>query len=236
MKKITYLIILLFSFKGFAQVAPLQDYTWYLEKLVVNGNDFPPPVAYQNSYTATFGNNSNYPENYFEAPCYPVEIELTYNLNQSFTIDFSTTPMDCDGVPINVVEYDEMILEDFLNSIYSGSNPYTYTFNNLSTYIELTITNANGVQAIYCNEQLAVGSKEKLQVNLFPNPVVSNFQLETKQGKEIKSVRIFSVNGKEVLIFKEIESSYDVSRLSQGIYFVQVESERGKSVMKLIKK
>lgn len=234
MKKITYLIILLFSFKGFAQVAPLQDYTWYLEKLVVNGNDFPPPVAYQNSYTATF--DSNYSYCLFDASCYPLDTELAYNQNQSFNINNTGTPLDCGGVPAYIIDFEEIFMEDFTKLGLPGFNPYAYTFSNQSNYIELTITNANGVQAIYHNEQLAVGSKKKLQVNLFPNPVVSNFQLEMEQGKEIKSVRIFSVNGKEVLSFKEIQSSYDVSSFSQGIYFVQVESERGKSVMKLIKK
>jgi len=234
MRKITFLLFLLFSFKSFAQVAPLQDYTWYLEKLVINGNDILPPTAYQNSYTVTFGNTSNYPENYFEAPCYPVEFELTYNQNQSFTIDFAGSPLDCDGVPTNVVEYDERILEDFFNLGYSAFNPYTYVFSTFSNYIELTITNGNGDQAVYRNQQLAVSKKEKLEVNLYPNPVSSNFQLEWKE--EIRSVRVFSVNGKEILKYKEAKSNYDISHFNSGIYFVEVEGRRSKSILKLIKR
>ncbi|MDQ7916282.1 T9SS type A sorting domain-containing protein [Mesonia sp. MT50] len=234
MKKITYLIILLFSFKGFAQVAPLQDYTWYLEKLVINGNDFPPPVAYQNSYTVIFEDNN--PSCLFDAPCYPLNTDLTYNQNQSFNINNTGTPLDCGGVPAYAIDFEEIFMEDFTNLGLPGFNPYVYTFNNQSTYIELTITNANGVQAIYSNEQLVVVSKNKLQVQLSPNPVVSNFQLEMEQGKEIKSVRIFSVNGKEVLKFNETQSIYDVLQLSQGIYFVQTETEKGKSIIKIVKR
>ncbi|MGO2357776.1 T9SS type A sorting domain-containing protein [Mesonia sp.] len=233
MKKITYLIILVFSFKAFAQVAPLQDHTWYLEKLVINGNDFPPPAAYQNSYTVIFENNN--PNCLFGAPCYPLYTDLTYNQNQSFTINNTSTPLDCGEIPPYVIDFEEIFMEDFTNSGLPGFNPYVYTFSNQSTYIQLTITNANGVQAIYRNEQLAVASKEKMEVNLFPNPVMSNFQLKMEQEKEIRSVRIFSVNGKEVSSFKEIQQSYDVSQLSQGIYFVQIETEERKNIIKLVK-
>jgi len=101
--------------------------------------------------------------------------------------------------------------------------------------IVLTITNANGDQAIYRSQQLAIGSKAKVEVNLYPNPVTNNFQLEIETGKEIKTVRIFSVNGKEVLSFKEVQDSYDVSELPQGIYFVNIESKTGQSMKKMLK-
>ncbi|MDT0295247.1 T9SS type A sorting domain-containing protein [Mesonia ostreae] len=233
MKKLTYLIILMFSFKGFAQVAPLQDHTWYLEKLVINGNDFPPPAAYQNSYTVLFEDNS--PHCLFGAPCYSLYTDLTYNQNQSFTINNTNTPLDCGEIPPYVIDFEEMFMDNFTNSGLPGFNPYVYTFSNQSTYIQLTITNANGVQAIYRNEQLAVGNKKEVEVTLFPNPVGSKFQLEMEQEKKIRSVRIFSVNGKEILKFNEAQSSYDVSQLKQGIYFIQIETEERKSIIKLMK-
>lgn len=234
MRKIIYLIILVFSFEGFAQVTPLQDHTWYLEKLIINGNDFSPPTGYQNFYTVLFDDNNPYC--LFDAPCYPLYTDLTYHQNQSFTINNTGTPLDCGILPPHVIDFEEMFMDNFTNLGLPGFNPYTYTFNNLSNYIVLTITNANGVQAIYRNEQLEVIGDNKLQVKLFPNPVENNFQLQMEQQIEIKSVRIFSVNGKEILNFKEIQSSYDVSKLSSGIYFLQAESEQGKSLIKLIKK
>ena len=98
----------------------------------------------------------------------------------------------------------------------------------------MTITNGNGNQAVYRNQQLAVSKKEKLEVNLYPNPVSSNFQLEWKE--EIRSVRVFSVNGKEILKYKEAKSNYDISHFKSGIYFVEVEGRRNKSILKLIKR
>jgi len=37
------------------------------------------------------------------------------------------------------------------------------------------------------------------------------------------------------LRFKEAQTSYDVSQLSADIYFVEVESETGKSIKKIVK-
>ncbi len=232
MGKITFSLFLLISFKGFAQVAPLQDYTWYLEKLVISGNDILPPTDYQNFYTVTFDNS--YPYCLFDAPCYPLDTDLVYNQNQSFNINNTSCPLDCGGVPVYAIDFEEIFMDDFTNLGLPGFNPYTYVFSTFSNYIELTITNGNGDQAVYRNQQLAVSKKEKLEVNLYPNPVSSNFQLEWKE--EIRSVRVFSVNGKEILKYKEAKSNYDISHFNSGIYFVEVEGRRSKSILKLIKR
>lgn len=113
---------------------------------------------------------------------------------------------------------------------------YTYAFTQDGAAIILTIENANGNQAIYRNTQLSVSKNKKLEVHLYPNPVNTSFQLEVTSDKEINSIRIFSVHGKEVLRFKEAQTSYDVSQLSKGVYFVQIESETGKSLKKIVKK
>ena len=137
-------------------------------------------------------------------------------------------------MPGYAIDFEEIFMDDFTNLGLPGFNPYTYAFSTFSNYIELTITNGNGDQAVYRNQQLAVSKKEKLEVNLYPNPVSSNFRLEWKE--EIRSVRVFSVNGKEILKYKEAKSNYDISHFNSGIYFVEVEGRRSKSILKLIKR
>jgi hypothetical protein len=231
MKTTIKLVICLLSLTNFAQVAPLENHTWYLEKLVINGNDFLPPSAYQNSYTANFANSADF---IFLAACYPVDGTLTYNQNQSFNINFAGYPLDCDGLSQQVIDYDLKIINDYVNTN-APNNPFSYSFTYQPNFIVLTVTNGNGDQAIYRNQQLGISSNDKSEVDLYPNPVTSSFQLDIDAGSNIKTVRIFSVNGKEVMHFKKPQGSYNVSRLLPGVYFVKIEGEYAKNNIKLLK-
>ncbi|MDT0295914.1 T9SS type A sorting domain-containing protein [Mesonia ostreae] len=232
MKIIIKLIICMLSFNSLAQIAPLENHIWYLEKLVINGNDvFPPQNLQPNN---DFNYNQTY--NFLLKSCWDINGELTYNdANYEFSIiDSVLTPNECPSVP-NADLFDTTYISEFYDFNNGHPNPFSYAFTTQPNYIVLTITNGNGDQAIYRNEQLAVANKEKVAVHLYPNPVTNNFQLEVESGKNIKSLRIFSVNGKEVLGFKEAQSTYDVSQLPAGIYFVKIKSETGESVKKMLK-
>lgn len=232
MKTFIKILICLLSLNSFAQIAPLEDHTWYLEKLIINNTDFLVPSGFENNYTVDFSNSPDY---LIDAPCYPIEGTLSYNQNQTFSINDTATPLDCDGLPQHVVEYDEKIFHELILNINTISNPFSYTFSNQANYIVLSITNANGDQAIYRNQQLAVGEKEKVVFSLYPNPTTNSFQVEMQSGDKVTSVRIFSLNGKEVLYFNETQNSYDISALAGGIYFVHIENKTGKSIKKIVK-
>ncbi|WP_394907753.1 T9SS type A sorting domain-containing protein [uncultured Mesonia sp.] len=227
MKAIIKLVICLLSLTSFAQVAPLENHTWYLEKLVINNTDFSVPNGFSNSYFANFTNGADYSLN---APCYPIQGTLSYSQNQTFNINDASSPLDCDGLPQQVTEYDEKIMF----SINLSNNPFSYVFSYKSNYIELTITNANGDQAIYRNQQLGISNNDKPEVDLYPNPATSSFQLDKDAGSNVKTVRIFSVNGKEVMHFKKPQGSYNISQLSPGIYFVKIEGQIGQKMKKII--
>jgi len=47
MKTIIKLVIILLSLNSFAQVAPLEDYTWYFEKLIIEGDTTNDPTPNQ---------------------------------------------------------------------------------------------------------------------------------------------------------------------------------------------
>jgi hypothetical protein len=233
MKTIIKLVICLLSLTSFAQIAPLENHTWYLEKLVIGGNDFLPPTAYQNSYTTEFLNGSLY---YFNSPCSAVYLEggITHLNNQKFKMNYAYVTLSTCPSLNGVDEYDLLISQTYIN-INSINNNFSYAFTYQPNYIVLTITNGNGDQAIYRNQQLGVSSNEKSEVDLYPNPVTSSFQLDIDAGSNIKTVRIFSVDGKEVMHFKKPQDSYNVSQLSPGIYFVKIESEYVKNNIKLLK-
>jgi hypothetical protein len=71
------------------------------------------------------------------------------------------------------------------------------------------------------------------RVNLYPNPVAETFNIETEEP--ILSVSILSIDGQFI---KSTKRTTDVSvkELSQGIYLVQVQTEKGIEIKRFIKK
>jgi hypothetical protein len=70
---------------------------------------------------------------------------------------------------------------------------------------------------------------------LFPNPATNHLNLVT--NLKVKTVSIFNVNGVLVNEFEvnEIDSSIDISKLSQGSYFVVVQTDNEMLYRKFIK-
>jgi len=122
-----------------------------------------------------------------------------------------------------------------------------YSADDYTHYVCVEVTNASQAenqQSNYSNWQvdgyvnysencnLSMASTNKIYFQLYPNPTIGQFQLKTQE--EIKSLRVYSLSGKEVLTYKD-QKTYDVSQLPAGIYFVQVTSNIGESVQRIIK-
>jgi hypothetical protein len=69
-------------------------------------------------------------------------------------------------------------------------------------------------------------------VSLYPNPAWTETTVQI-HGAEIKMARMLDVNGRQVLE-TEGQGQLDVSALPSGVYFVEVETDRGVFVRKLI--
>jgi hypothetical protein len=59
-----------------------------------------------------------------------------------------------------------------------------------------------------------------------PNPAENEFVILNKDGAIINEVIIFNQLGQKILIVKHIENIFDVSMLKQGIYFVELVSNK----------
>jgi hypothetical protein len=82
---------------------------------------------------------------------------------------------------------------------------------------------------------LTVGMEEVNQkgaIKLYPNPASNQIQLGTEE--RLKSVLVSDVNGKPVEV-NRVNNLIDVSNLSSGLYFIQVETENGMFREKFIK-
>lgn len=135
---------------------------------------------------------------------------------------------------------------------------YSYTFNNIaSTNVIFTRGTGSpqtadilGVSKNTCYNMssgtLVVETCTSLGINdivnnavslqLFPNPVLNTFNISI----ETSSIQIIDVTGKVVKEFVgtfEANSSFNISNLVPGIYFVKVKSNKGlESTLKIIKK
>lgn len=100
-----------------------------------------------------------------------------------------------------------------------------------TTYSASTITLAPGSFRIFGNQQATLSTddstiKESI-LNLYPNPTNSSFSL----SKEVQSVRVFDITGKQVKQFAENtlkNNVFSVTDLKSGIYFVRIQDSENK--------
>lgn len=88
---------------------------------------------------------------------------------------------------------------------------------------------ATGILDVYSDKSM----------NLYPNPSNSMITIESINNSTIEAVKIYDINGSKVL--SEINNSsslinLSIKHLENGIYFVEILSNRNKTMVKLIKK
>jgi len=79
---------------------------------------------------------------------------------------------------------------------------------------------------------LSIEDDDNIDVNIYPNPSNNHINIETQDL--VKNVAIYNLQGVRVKETTKI-NAIDVSNLSAGLYFVEVSTEKGRSVQKLIK-
>ena len=84
------------------------------------------------------------------------------------------------------------------------------------------------------NQTLSINSKEltDLSFKIYPNPVLNSFKI----SEEVVSAVIYSIEGKQLLIFSGNEDEFNVSKLNTGVYFLKINDKKGNSnLIKFIK-
>ncbi|WP_299521691.1 T9SS type A sorting domain-containing protein [Winogradskyella sp.] len=110
--------------------------------------------------------------------------------------------------------------------IISGTADIFFDFNAPIT------TNTVNTQIV---EPLSVADEELQNVRLYPNPVSDRLKITSIQP--INNLRIIDMNGRELNAIEVLANNYsmDVSSLSKGIYFLEIQSGELKSTQKFIK-
>jgi hypothetical protein len=124
-----------------------------------------------------------------------------------------------DETIIDSVSYGSQF-DDFTTGRYpNGTGPFQFLYPTFS----------------YTNSITAINESERIAIRLYPNPTKDLLIIATEQPVEIKTVRISTLLG-DAVIFENLPASnqIDISSLADGIYVIQLYSDRQIGAKKFI--
>jgi hypothetical protein len=71
-------------------------------------------------------------------------------------------------------------------------------------------------------------------INIFPNPASSFITIHIKEGLPIEEAIIYNHLGQKALVAKPVNNTVDVSKLTPGIYFIEVVTKEWRGRTKLV--
>lgn len=235
MKTILYILILNIVTISFAQNPQLFENDWYLQKLVINNEDYYPPNNNEiQEISLKFAENPPYINT---EVCSGIASVIDVIDNESFHVPgFAIIDIECSLQ--ESAEFENYYFNDFFH----WQGPHTFGYNieiGTNNSKVLTLTNEANDQAIYGNESLSISNKLAPQFSIHPNPAKTELFLSSKSGVGKVNVQIFNIEGK-LLMTKDFnfekQASLNVSNLSSGFYFLNLSDENGNvAVKKFIK-
>ncbi len=101
------------------------------------------------------------------------------------------------------------------------------------------LNDGNGMDSGYTrvydlNNVLSVGSENLLQFGMYPNPAKDSFTIQMSQNSVLKAVNIYNLLGQLVSAIKENETIVDVIALDAGVYMVEILTNNGNAIKKLV--
>jgi hypothetical protein len=234
MKKTIILLLTLFYLNvAQAQDAQLLDNDWYIEKVEIAGVEIVPPAVNCSKYGRVYFENENFStENACcETGC---SSNIAYGANDEFELSGKIPCLidtGCSNEEWNFFTQHNGVY--FAADNISFYNPYSYEITDNGDDLALVVTNGIGNKAYYGNVLLNTSNFEEFSVNVYPNPVTTD--LHIKSVEPIKSIKVYTINGKQILQTLKTRS-VDVSKLQTGFYFIEIVSQKGKLIKKFIKK
>lgn len=130
-----------------------------------------------------------------------------------------------------------------IGSIQGFLDTYSYDFeggSSLNCYSEnLVVLYNEPSSTLNCDITLNLKETTIAQdnISIFPNPAHNEFKITIKNGEEIKKAFIKNYLGQVIIEFNQQNSSnnYNISSLSNGVYFITIETSTGSISKKLIK-
>jgi hypothetical protein len=157
-------------------------------------------------------------------------------------VDSSSGVISLDTIGFrNVVNKQNDTIMFTINETYNNANAYRFGGNvvviwpvatGLNT-LDTFQTNVFIIQAVGINNVQHLYNA----ISVYPNPTKDYIYINKKDQKiDVKHVRIYNLKG-QLIYDEKFRSKIDVSRLSEGLYFLKLETDEGEVLnYKLIKK
>ena len=221
---------------------PVRDpvFSWSKTKLLTTapGNNFT-SVNYDNVNDIIYASNAEYDSSYNYIGNTVVEINKTtgevitrgllvgfpYFLASSSAFDQNSGSFLLVGFDSSFVQY-MIVFDTYSNTYQTGYVPGFVS--------EIVCDNHDFALAKY--GIVSVAEKDFAEISIFPNPATSKFTLKMNNSSDKSSLRIFNLNGKELLV-REIqnpETEISTESLTKGLYIVTIQKQMSKRTKKLV--
>lgn len=85
------------------------------------------------------------------------------------------------------------------------------------------------------NTSVTENLQSEINVKLYPNPVFENLKIECTSSDKLERIRLFDTFGKLVIDINRSVSNIDVSNLSNGLYYLVIQSKNKIRTFRIIK-
>ena len=163
---------------------------------------------------------------YYSAPN-----EITIQLNQSqshASVTFFEAP-----VPLRLVgtmgETQDIVLDNVSNGEFFTES-VGFTVDHILFDPESHLISRNNTVTLSVPEEFMLSA-----IQLYPNPVTNNLNIKIPSGITVESVEVFNTIG-QLIASPSAHLSIPFQELSKGMYFVQIKTNQGTVIKKVLKK
>lgn len=245
MKTILNFILFFMVFSLKAQIAPILDYTWTIEKIdtgtqIINA-DLNPFGEYD---TMTFTNAGILDDTTFYYSLFGhCEFYFSFDdTNSQFyyhLLGCALSNQDSSQIALyfnqSFIQQNTNQDNSFPDTFPATYGPLNYSFNTVGDVIYLDITNSIGEVATFYATNLSQDEFLKDAISVYPNPVTEVLKIE-HPGVVLDHVNIYDMRGRLVEKYEKVNTQIDVSHLQHGVYILEISTSIGVLREKLVKK
>jgi len=228
MKNILILLIsLLYGLQSFAQDPEIFK-TWYLREVfsdfsTIFVQNISPPINPTLSISETLDFSGEAACNTFSGTMY-----FDSATNSLEMLSFESTNNTCNDQSHVIFEMEFFLFFEV------GKSFQAFVSNETNGQQTLATIGPWYPRLVLKNYMLNVAEKDKLNIAMYPNPVTETLFISS-EGNTIENIKIYSINGNQVIEASPNLNSIDVSSLSEGMYFLEASSSEGQRIQKFVK-
>ena len=231
MKNNILIIFLGISLSCLAQDSRLFQNTWYLHNLIINSQHNVPPI---NNEIESIYLILNVDNSLSSSVCESLSGIVDYDdVNQDFMFTYLVQSLGGGCSQTSNANFESLYFNYYSNNT---NDPFDYFISiNSDGSKTLTITNSSGDKAVYSSDVLSLNAYSKNSFSVYPNPVKDDLYISKISELNSFNITIFNIKGKHVLSLKSSDlnaESFNVEKLSKGLYFVLFEDKKGRFAMK----